>query len=189
MNLHSNSHVIETKLLWLSTIQRTSTAQKNLETFYTRLQEAGSHSWLKKLEEDTIKKLIISKMSNTNIQMEFLSEVKTPHKLLNNAIICERGHANQKEILRANKVPIAIRSATSVKIKNHSSPSYPLHVGTSSSQIAHKVVQQAIQFGKFAKTQGQFVSVCRTTMPKRRSQPQQSPISTSQIKTVQTTFQ
>ena len=41
-------------------------------------------------------------MKNTAIQMDLLSEVRTPQQVLNYAINRERGQANQQEILRAN---------------------------------------------------------------------------------------
>ena len=48
---------------------------ESLETFYSRLREAGSHCRFEHPEEDIIKDLFISNMSNTAIQMELLSEV------------------------------------------------------------------------------------------------------------------
>ena len=75
---------------------------ESLETFYSRLREAGSHCRFKHLEEEIIKDLFISNMNNTAIQMDLLSEVKTPQQVLNYAINRERGQANQQEILRAN---------------------------------------------------------------------------------------
>ena len=52
---------------------------ESLETFYSRLGEAGSHCRFEHLEKDTIKDLFISNMNNTLIQMSLLSEVRTPH--------------------------------------------------------------------------------------------------------------
>ena len=75
---------------------------ESLETFYSRLSEAGIHCRFEHLEEDIIKDLFISNMNNTAIQMDLLSEVRTPQQVLNYAINGERGHANQQEILRAN---------------------------------------------------------------------------------------
>ena len=75
---------------------------ESLETFYSRLREAGSHCRFEHLEEDIIKDLFISNMNNTAIQMDLLSEVRTPQQVLIYAINRERGQANQQEILRAN---------------------------------------------------------------------------------------
>ena len=41
-------------------------------------------------------------MNNSAIQMELLSEVRTPAQVLNFALSRERGQENQREILRAN---------------------------------------------------------------------------------------
>ena len=41
-------------------------------------------------------------MNNSTIQMELLSEVRTPAQVLNYALSRERGQENQKEILRSS---------------------------------------------------------------------------------------
>ena len=48
-----------------------------------------------------VKDLFISNMTNTSIQMDLVSEVRTSQQVLNFAINRERGQANQQEILRA----------------------------------------------------------------------------------------
>ena len=73
---------------------------ESLETFYIRIREAGAMCKFKDLEEDLVKDLFISSMTNTSIQMDLLSEVKTPQQVLNFAINSERGQANQQEILK-----------------------------------------------------------------------------------------
>ena len=75
----------------------------SLETFYSRLRELGAHRrFEQQLEEDLIKSLFISIMRSSNIQIEILSEVRTPQQALNYAVNIERGQANQQEILRSN---------------------------------------------------------------------------------------
>ena len=76
-------------------------SNENLETFFSRLRELGSKAALGNVEEDLIKDLFIAKMNNTAIQMELLSEVRTPAQFLNFAASRERGHENQREILRS----------------------------------------------------------------------------------------
>ena len=71
---------------------------ENLETFFNRLHELGSKAALGNVEEDLIKDFFIAKMKNTAIQMELLSEVRTPAQVLNFALSRERGQENQKEI-------------------------------------------------------------------------------------------
>ena len=63
------------------------------EPFYSRLRELGLHCRSEHLEEDITNDLFISNMNNTSIQMELLSEVRTPQR--------EHGQVNQQEILRA----------------------------------------------------------------------------------------
>ena len=54
--------------------------QKNesQETFYSRPREMGSHCRFEHLEADITRDLVISNMNNTTIQMDLLSEFKTP---------------------------------------------------------------------------------------------------------------
>ena len=77
-------------------------SDESLETFYSRLRELGAHCKFEKLEEDLVKEIFISNLRSSNIQMELLSEVRTPQQALNYAINRERGQANQQEILKAN---------------------------------------------------------------------------------------
>ena len=84
----------------LITVQQNS--NESLETFYSRLRELGSKAALGNVEEDLIKDFFIAKMNHSTIQMELLSEVRTPAQVLNFAISRERGQENQREILRAN---------------------------------------------------------------------------------------
>ena len=84
----------------LITVQQNS--NKNLKTFFSRLRELGSKAALGNVDEDLIKDFFIAKMNNFAIQMELLSEVRTPDQVLKFALSRERGQENQKENLRAN---------------------------------------------------------------------------------------
>ena len=64
--------------------------RESLETFYCRIREAGTMCKFKDLEEDLVKDLFISIINNTSIQMELLSEVRTPQQVLTFAINGER---------------------------------------------------------------------------------------------------
>ena len=77
-------------------------SNESLETFYSRLRELGAHCKFEKLEEDLVKDIFISNMRSSNIQMELLSEARTPQQALNYAINRGRGQANQQETLKAN---------------------------------------------------------------------------------------
>ena len=63
---------------------------ESLETFYSRLREQGAHCKFEQLEEDLIKDILISNMRSSDIQMELLSETRTPQQALNKAVNRER---------------------------------------------------------------------------------------------------
>ena len=77
-------------------------SHESLQKFYSRIREAGALCQFKGLEEDLVKDLFISNMTNTSIQMDLLSEVRTRQQVLNFAINRERGQSNQQEILKAH---------------------------------------------------------------------------------------
>ena len=77
-------------------------SHETLEIFYSRIREAGALCKFKDLEEALVNDLLISNMTNTSIQTDLLSEVRTPQQVLNFAINRERGQANQQEILKAH---------------------------------------------------------------------------------------
>ena len=156
---------------------------ESLETFYSRLREAGSHCRFEHLEEDIIKDLFISNMNNTAIQMDLLSEVRTPQQVLNYAIHRERGQANQQEILRANSTstwnqvtyirqnrrPQAIlptpQSGKIVPCWKCGNPFTPNHLQNCPARNTTC---------KICKKQGHFSSMCKAPMPERRRPPLQS---------------
>ena len=75
---------------------------ESLETFHSRIRDAEAMFKFKDLEEDLVKNLFISNMNYTSIQIDLLSEVRTPQQVQNFAMNRERGQANQQEILRAH---------------------------------------------------------------------------------------
>ena len=75
-------------------------SHEKLETFYSRLRELGAKAALGAVEEDLVKDFFIGKMNSTAMQMEILSEVRTPAQALNFALARKGGQQNQKEILR-----------------------------------------------------------------------------------------
>ena len=156
---------------------------ESLETFYSRLREAGSHCRFEHLEEDIIKDLFISNMNNTAIQMDLLSEVRPPQQVLNYAINRERRQANQKEILRTNststynqvthirqnrRTQAILPTPQSGKIEpcwKCGNPFTPNHLQNCPARNT---------ICKICKKQGHFSSMCKAPMPKRRRPPQQS---------------
>ena len=69
---------------------------ESLETFYSRLRELGAKAAFEAVEQDLVKDFFIGKMSKTKIQMELLSEMRTPAQALNYTLAQERGQPNQK---------------------------------------------------------------------------------------------
>ena len=63
---------------------------ESIKTFYSRIREAGAMRNFKDLEEDLVKDLFISNMTNTSIQIDLLSEFRTPQQVLNFGINRER---------------------------------------------------------------------------------------------------
>ena len=63
---------------------------ESFETFYSRLREQGAHCKFEHLEEDLIKDIFISNMRSSNIQMELLSETRSPQQALNYVVNRER---------------------------------------------------------------------------------------------------
>ena len=67
--------------------------------------QQNTRSWcimqIQRLEQDLVKDLFISN-TNTSIQMDLLSEVRTPQQVLNFAIKRLSSQANQQEILKAS---------------------------------------------------------------------------------------
>ena len=72
----------------LITVQENST--EILETFHSRFRKLGSKAALWNVEEDLIKDFFIAKKNISAIQMELLSEVRTPAQVLNFALSRER---------------------------------------------------------------------------------------------------
>ena len=72
----------------LITVQQNT--NESLETFFSRLRELGSKCALGNVEEDLIKDFFIEKMNSSAIQMELLSEIRTPTQVLNFAMSRER---------------------------------------------------------------------------------------------------
>ena len=94
---------------------------ESLETFYSRIREAGVPCKFKDLEEDLVKDLFISNMTNTSIQMDLFSEVRTPQQVLILAINRERGQANQQKILRAHTNSASWSQESYIRIKPRTS--------------------------------------------------------------------
>ena len=107
---------------------------ENLETFFSRLRELGSKAALGNVEEDLIKDFFIAKMNNTEIQMELLSEVRTPAQVLKFALSRERGQKNQKEILWS--------SAPTGTTKSMPSTTHTRHPALNNSKVLKQIKQK-----------------------------------------------
>ena len=107
-------------------------SHESLETFYSRITEAVALCKFKDLEEDLVKDLFISNMTNTSIQMDLLSEVRTPQQVLNFAINRERGQANAQEKKRIQTTPVGPKYHTSET--DQDPPSHNVHYNNQYSQ-------------------------------------------------------
>ena len=165
-------------------------SDESLETFYSRLRELGAHCRFQDLEEDLVKDIFISNMRSSNIQMELLSEVRTPQQALNYAINRERGQANQQEIMKAN----TNWNTVSYVRQNKPRPQTPIQQKTSACwkcgnpfSMAHLQTCPAKQTQcKIRKKIGHYTSLCTAKMPERRPTRGQSNIQSPQYKYPQT---
>ena len=123
-------------------------------------------------------------MTNTTIQMDLLSEVKTPQQVLYYAINCERGQANQQKILKSNNT--SNRNHVSY-IKQNRRTTQPILTTPQTGKIepcwkcGNPFIPNHLQncpakntICKICKKQGHFSSMCKAPMPEPRRQPQQS---------------
>ena len=156
-------------------------SNESLETFYSRLRELGSHAKLEQLEEDLVKDLFISNMHGSNIQMELLSEVRTPHQVLNYAINRERGQANQQEIRRAHSNWNTVTYVRPNKQQNPTTTQRPQKVTPCRKcgnpfSIAHlQICPAKNQQYNICKKIGHYTSLCTAKMPERKIPRRQQP--------------
>ena len=143
------------------------------------------------VEEDLIKDFFIAKMNNTTIQMELLSEKRTPAQVLNFALSRERGQ-NQKEILRTS-APNWTNQVNVISNKNSRPNQRPQQQST---QQTNKTNEQCWRCGgiftaghmnqctakqavcNICKKTGHFAKMCRSKIPPA-SKKNQSKISTT----------
>ena len=159
-------------------------SHESLETFYSRIREAGALCKFEDLEEDLVKDLFISNMTNTSIQMDLLSEDRTPQQVLNFAINRER---DQQEILRAHTSKTSWSQVS--YIRNKPITSFPQRTiqqpilntpPTEKIEPCYKCGQAFIKNHlnmckaqhftcKICKKIGHFTSMCKAPMPERRN--------------------
>ena len=162
-------------------------SHESLETFYSRIREAGALCKFKDLEEDLVKDLFISNMTNTSIQMDLLSEVRTPQQVLNFAINRERGQANQQEILRAHSSSTNWSQVSYIRNKPRTPftqrpPQQPILPTPTTGKIepcykcGHPFIKNHLNMckaqnftSKICKKICQFTSMCKAPMPERRN--------------------
>ena len=154
-----------------------------LETFYSRLRELGAQCRFGKLEEDLVTDIFISNMRSSNIQMELLSEVRTPQQALNYAINRKRGQANQQEILKPNTSWNTVSYVRQNKTRPQMAYTQQARPQTSYGQqkssacwkcgntfsISHLQTCPATQMQcKICKKAGHYTSLCTAKRPERR---------------------
>ena len=145
-------------------------SHESLETFYSRIKEAGALCKFKDLEEDLVKDLFISNMTNTSIQMDLFSDVRTPQQILNFAINRERGQANQQEILRAHTNNTSWSQVSYIRNKPTTSfPQRTIQQPFLPTPPTGKLCKTQNFTGKISKMIGHFTSMCKAPMPERRN--------------------
>ena len=127
-------------------------------------------------------------MNNTAIQMELLSEVRTPAQVLNFALSRERGQENQREILRSkpsnwNQVNVTtqqnsrpqMRQKTNVQRQQTSQEVQPCwRCGAPFTQGHNNSFPAKPAQGNICKKMEHFAKLYRSKMPERpRPQPPQ----------------
>ena len=75
---------------------------ESLQTFCSRQRELRAKTAFGAVEQDWVQDFFIGKMNNTAIQMELLSEKRTPPQAKYYTLARERGQQKRKEILRGN---------------------------------------------------------------------------------------
>ena len=128
-------------------------------------------------------------MTKTSIQMDLLSEVRTPQQVLNFAINRERGQANQQEILKAHTNSIIwsqvsyFRNRPRRPIQQRTLQKPILPTPTSGKiETCYKCGQPFLKnhlnmckakkfIYKICKKIGHFTSMCKAPMPERRNPP------------------
>ena len=70
--------------------------RESLEVFHSRIKKHALLCNWEHLEESLVKSIFIQGMRNQQIQMDLLSEDRTPSETLNYALARERGRANQQ---------------------------------------------------------------------------------------------
>ena len=201
------THELVHELNTTSTILRNTTFDRffksiqqpleSLETFNSRIREAGLMCKFKELEEDLVKDLFIINMNDTSIQMDILSEVRTSQQVLNFAKKTGRGQANQQEILRAHSSNTNWSNVSYIRNNSRNQPQQrqfkqPILPTTATVKMEpcfkcgqplirnHLNMCKAQNFTcQICKKTGHNTSLCKAPMPERRK-----PIITRQEKNI-----
>ena len=141
----------------------------------------------KDLEEELLKDLFISNMTNTSIQMDLLSEVRTPQQVLYFAINSERGQANQQEILKAHSSNANCSNVSYIRNNTHKQqqqqqqyrqpilPTPPTGKIEPCFKCGQPFIRNHLNICKaqnftcqICKKTGHYTSMCKAPMPKRK---------------------
>ena len=75
---------------------------ESLEVFHSRIKKHASVCNWEHLEESPVKSIFIQGMNNQQIQMDLLSEERTPSEALQYALARERGQESQQKVINTN---------------------------------------------------------------------------------------
>ena len=78
---------------------------ESLEVFHSRIKKHASVCNWEHLEESLVKSIFIQGMNNQQIQMDLLSEERTPTETLQYALARERGQESQQKMINTNTSP------------------------------------------------------------------------------------
>ena len=78
---------------------------ESLKVFHSRIKKHASVCNWEQLEESLVKSIFIQGMNNQQIQMDLLSEERTPSETLQYALALERGQESQQKMINTNTNP------------------------------------------------------------------------------------
>ena len=162
--IHEIQHMTDFKI-----INSRQEPHESLKTFYSRLRELGAKTASGTVEQDLVEDFFIGKMNNTVIQMELLSEMRTPAQALNYAFERESEQHNQKQILRRNNSNwnttvehLSARKTKPAILPTPKTKQYPQCWRCGGSFTPNHGNNCPAKVSQFKKKPGHFAKICRS---------------------------